>query len=302
MYYSGKVRVSIMSLVKYEILNAVIEYGSLTRAAEALNITQSAVSHAISSLESECGFSLLHRGRSGVRLTADGERMIVYIREILRWAEQLNQEISLIRGAETGTVRIGTFASVSTQWLPGILKQFRVQHPGIEIKLWEGDYAEISAWLASGAIDLGFLSLGDSLPYDSIELRKDRMMCILPLDHPLSTAETLPFELLLSEPFIMPKWGGDNEIERLIRQYAAKPDIIYEVAEDQAIMAMVRNGLGISLLPEMVLQGHEHELALIPLEGDPFRTIGLTCPSLDNLSPAAHRFIAGVQNWLALEH
>ncbi|WP_440119014.1 LysR family transcriptional regulator [Paenibacillus sp. QZ-Y1] len=287
-----------MSLVKYEILNAVVEYGSLTKAAEALNITQSAVSHAIASLEAECGFSLLNRGRSGVRVTAEGERILGYTREILRWTELMNQEISLIRGAEIGTVRIGTFASVSTQWLPGILKQFRLRHPGIEIKLWEGDYAEIEAWLAGGAIDLGFLSLGDSLPFETIPLQKDRMMCILPLDHALATEASVSFDVLLEQPFILPKWGGDNEIERLIRQHAAKLNIVYEVAEDQAIMAMVRNGLGISLLPEMVLQNHTNELALVPLTGDPYRIIGIACPSLANLSPATRRFIEAIQEWL----
>ncbi|WP_434751516.1 LysR family transcriptional regulator [Paenibacillus amylolyticus] len=287
-----------MSLIKYEILNTVVEYDSLTKASEALNITQSAVSHAIASLESECGFSLLHRSRSGVRLTAEGERILGYTREIIRWAELMNQEISLIRGAEIGTVRIGTFASVSTQWLPGILKQFRLRHPGIEIKLWEGDYAEIENWLASGAIDLGFLSLGDSSPFETITLQKDRMMCILPRDHVFASKKSVSFELLLEQPFILPKWGGDNEIERLIRQHAAKLNVVYEVAEDQAIMAMVRNGLGISLLPEMVLQNHTESLALIPLEGDPYRMIGLACASLRNLSPAARRFIEEVQQWL----
>ncbi|WP_339838303.1 LysR substrate-binding domain-containing protein [Paenibacillus sp. FSL R7-0272] len=287
-----------MSLIKYEILNTVVEYGSLTKASEALNITQSAVSHAIASLESEYGFSLLHRSRSGVRVTAEGERILGYTREIIRWAELMNQEIFLIRGAEIGTVRIGTFASVSTQWLPGILKQFRLRHPGIEIKLWEGDYAEIENWLASGAIDLGFLSLGDSSPFDTITLQKDRMMCILPLDHALASEKSVSFEVLLEQPFILPKWGGDNEIERLIRQHAAKLNVVYEVAEDQAIMAMVRNGLGISLLPEMVLQNHTESLALVPLTGDPYRMIGLACASLRNISPAARRFIEEVQQWL----
>ncbi|PYE50099.1 LysR family transcriptional regulator [Paenibacillus barcinonensis] len=287
-----------MSLIKYEILNAVVEYGSLTRASEALNITQSAVSHAIASLESEYGFSLLHRSRSGVRVTAEGERILGYTREIMRWTERMKQEISLIRGAEIGTVRIGTFASVSTQWLPGILKQFRLSHPGIEIKLWEGDYAEIEHWLASGAIDLGFLSLSDTSPFETISLQKDRMMCILPLDHPLASEKSVTFERLLEQPFILPKWGGDNEIERLIRQHNAKLNVVYEVAEDQAIMAMVRNGLGISLLPEMVLQNHTDSLALVPLEGDPYRKIGLACASLRNLSPASRRFIEEVEQWL----
>ena len=103
-----------MSLIKYEILNTVVEYGSLTKAAEALNITQSAVSHAIASLERNCGFSLLHRGRSGVRVTAEGERILGYTREILSLRRRLmNQEISLIRGAEIGTVHLWSRSQVS---------------------------------------------------------------------------------------------------------------------------------------------------------------------------------------------
>lgn len=125
------------------------------------------------------------------------------------------------------------------------------------------------------------------------------MMCILPLDHPLASEESVSFDNLLEQPFILPKWGGDNEIERLIRQHAAKLNVVYEVAEDQAIMAMVRNGLGISLLPEMVLQNHTDSLALVPLTGDPYRTIGMACPSLVNLSPATRRFIEEVQQWLS---
>lgn len=91
----------------------VVELGSLTKAADALGFTQSGVSHAISSLEEELGFTLLLRGRSGVRLTPNGEQLLKPIREMLNWNEQLKQVAASIHGLETGTVRIGTFTSVS---------------------------------------------------------------------------------------------------------------------------------------------------------------------------------------------
>ncbi len=162
-----------MSLTKFEILSTVVETGSLTKAAEALSLTQSAVSHAISSLESQWGFSILIRDRSGVHLTSNGERILKYIREVLQWNEQLKQEVAAINGLEVGTVRIGTFTSVSTQWLPGIMKRFESQHPSIEIKLLEGDYDDINQWIANGAVDFGFTSLSAvSQSFEIIPLKK----------------------------------------------------------------------------------------------------------------------------------
>ena len=113
-----------LSLAKLEIFNTVVELGGLTKAGEALGLTQSAVSHAIASLESEWGFSILNRGRSGIKLTSNGEHVLKYIREMLKWNEEMHQEIANINGLEIGTVRIGTFSSVSAQWLPEILKNF----------------------------------------------------------------------------------------------------------------------------------------------------------------------------------
>ena len=79
-----------LSLAKFEIFNTVVELGSLTKAGEALGLTQSAVSHAISSLESEWGFSILNRGRSGINLTSNGEHVLKYIREMLKWNEEMH--------------------------------------------------------------------------------------------------------------------------------------------------------------------------------------------------------------------
>ena len=113
-----------MSLAKFEIFSTVVELGSLTKAGETLGLTQSAVSHAIASLESEWGFSILTRGRAGINLTSNGEHVLRYIHEILKWNEEMVQEIANIKGLEIGIVRIGTFSSVSIQWLPEILGNF----------------------------------------------------------------------------------------------------------------------------------------------------------------------------------
>ncbi|MBQ5787975.1 MAG: LysR family transcriptional regulator, partial [Oscillospiraceae bacterium] len=102
-----------MNLSKFETLAVVLEQQSLTAAARELGCTQSAVSHSIDSLEKELGFPVLKRGRAGVSLTAEGERLMPAVRALLGAAEQLNQTAASIRGLDAGTVRIGAFTSVA---------------------------------------------------------------------------------------------------------------------------------------------------------------------------------------------
>ncbi|MFD2371195.1 LysR substrate-binding domain-containing protein [Brevibacillus sp. GCM10020057] len=281
-----------MSLSKFEVVITAIETGSLTRAGEVLGLTQSAISHAIASLEREYGFSILTRGRSGVSLTSNGERLLKYMREMLRWRDQMMQEVSAINGIEVGTVRIGTFTSVSTQWLPGILKQFQDQYPAIEVKLMEGYYDDIENWIATGAVDLGFVSLPTAEALEVVPLHQDRMLLIVPQEHPLCRQQAVSVSDLQQETFIIPKPGCDNDIQRIFRQYRITPRVKYEVGDDHAIIAMVQSGLGVSILPEMVLFRLPANIRTIPLEGGHYRTLGIAVPSMEHMSPAARRFLA----------
>ncbi len=287
-----------MSLTKFKIFRTVVEAGSLTKASETLNLTQSGVSHAIASLESEMGFSLLKRDRSGINITDNGERILKYIREILHWDELLNQEAAAINGVEAGTVRIGTFTSVSTLWLPGIIKRFHTLHPSIEIKLFEGNYADIEQWISNGSIDFGFVSLPTSSSFDIIPVKKDRMLCIVPKEHPLLERKRVCLKEIVDEPFIMPKVGCDNDVRRIFTEHGITPTIKFEVADDHAIMAMVQNGIGISILPEMIVFNQLDNLCVLDLEGKNYRSIGIATVCLTNISPAARRFINCIKTWL----
>ncbi|GLX66110.1 LysR family transcriptional regulator [Paenibacillus glycanilyticus] len=287
-----------MSLDKYRIFSTVVEVGGLTKAGDLLNLTQSAVSHAIASLEHELGLSLLIRNRSGVRLTNSGERLIPHIREMLQVNETLNQEIAAIKGIEIGTVKIGTFSSVSIQWLPQMMKKFQSQYPHIELKLLDGNYHEIEAWIASGAADFGFVNLPTVDGFDVIPLHQDKMMCVMSTENPLSGYATIRLEQVLAEPFIMPVAGCDTDVQRIFAQNKLKPNIKYELEDDHAILAMVRSNLGISILPEMILSQLPDHLVFRPLEGDYYRSIGLAAPSLRNVSPAAKKMIQFIESWI----
>ncbi len=290
-----------MSLSKFEVLNAVVDLGSLTRAGESLGLTQSAVSHAIASLEHEFGFAVLLRSRTGVSLTTNGERLLKPIREMLRWNERMKQEIAEINGLEVGSVRIGTFTSVSTQWLPGIIQEFNLRHPNIDVGLQEGNYEEIERWIAEGTVDFGFLSLPTAQGFDTIPLHHDRMLCIVPDNHPLHQANVLEFHHIAHEPFIMPKAGCDNDVRQIFTHHRAKPNVKFALDDDYAIVAMVRRGLGISILPEMVLSNIRNPVCALRLRDNPARTIALAARSLKLASPATRKFIDCTKWWLNQE-
>lgn len=286
-----------LSLAKFEIFNTVVELGSLTKAGESLGLTQSAVSHAIASLESEWGFSILTRGRAGINLTSNGEHVLRYIREILKWNEEMVQEIANINGLEIGVVRIGTFSSVSAQWLPEILGNFNEFYPSIDIKLLEGDYDDIEYWISNGIVDFGFVSIPTSHSFEVIPLKKDRMLCILSDDHPLAQQNEISFERIQEEQLIMSKKGSDNDLRRILAENNVTPKIKFELADDQAIFSMVQHGMGISILPEMALYRIPNNVRILNLEQENYRTIGIAATSFKTLAPATKKFIDYLKAW-----
>ncbi|KEF36749.1 transcriptional regulator [Schinkia azotoformans MEV2011] len=290
-----------MSINKYKVFKKVVELGSLTKAAEALGFTQSGVSHLINSLEDEVGFLLLSRNRSGVKLTENGEMILKTVSEILKWNEHLEQQVASIHGIELGTIHIGTFTSVSVNWLPGIIKDFQRDYPNISVNFIEGDYREIEDWIADGKIDCGFLSLPTRDTFDVLPLAKDQMLVLLPIDHPLSTKPVLSLADIMEEPFIMQRKGGDDDINRVIEDTPFKPKIKYTVADDYAIMAMVEKGLGISILPELVLRGQQRKIRLIGLKEPKYRSLGIAVNLMKQVSPATKRFLDYVQTYPELK-
>lgn len=295
----NKVRNVILSLNKYEVFLKVVELGSLTKAAEVLGFTQSGISHTINSLETEFGFSLLVRGRSGVRLTVNGEQVLQPIREIINWNEQLKQKVTHIHGLETGTVTIGTFTSVSVHWLPDMIKQFRSQYPYIEFKLMEGGYLEIEQWMEAGVIDCGFISLPTRDKFEVFPLQRDRMLAIVSQEHPVSGAPYFPLPQIAYEDFIMPKTGSDYDVQRVLEKAGITPNIKFSAGDDYAIIAMVEKGLGMSILPELVLKRQSQNVTMLELEQPSFRSLGIAVHSMKYASPATKKFVKHVQNWVA---
>ncbi len=279
-----------INLAKYECLMTVIELGSVTRAAEKLSLTQSAVSHSISSLEEELGFAVLKRGRGGVWLTEEGEKLLPAVRGLLNSAERLNQLANSIRGLETGLVRIGSFTSVAVHWLPTILKEFQADYPNVEFKLLNGDYHDVEQWLSDGSVDIGFVSMPCGVDCPCTALMEDRLFAILPENSRFKNYPKFPLVECETEPFISLLESSDHDARRALEAAGVKPNVRFYTKDDYAVIAMVEQGLGISIMPELLLKGRRDKLQILPLIPEAKRTIGMAVAAGEKASPVTRKF------------
>ena len=286
-----------MDITRYQIFLKVAERGSFTRAAEELGFTQSTVSHAVQVLESELGVTLLVRNRGGATLTADGRALLPLMEELCRTQHRLEETAKDLRGMDTGLVRLATFTSVSVQWLPYILKSFQEQYPGIEFDIRTGDYRQIESWIADGEVDCGFLRLPGTLGLDAWLLHQDEMRVIVACSHPLAGREPFPRKALRELPFILLD-EGDYEIGAVLDALQVQPNVQYTVKDDQTLLAMVSNDLGISIMPELMVRRSAFPVVQCRLEQPFARNIGICVKDRSACSLSTRRFISHVRHWV----
>ncbi len=279
-----------MNVSKYEAFIKTAELKSLTRAAEALGYTQSGVTHMLNALESELGLALLQRGRGGVGLTSDGAELLPYVRAVCDHERQLQNKVSELRGLVSGTLRVGTFTSISVQWFPEILKSFRGKHPDIRVEMWNDTDMTIESLLMQGTIDCAFVEIPTMNPFTIEWLARDSIFAIVPEGHPLCERESVSKEDLELYPFIWESESSANA-ESWSRKFAPKRKPEMSTTDDYAIMAMVESGLGVSVLPELVMQHTDRRIVKKELEPREYRDLGIAVNIGQKPSAAASAFI-----------
>lgn len=284
-----------METNKLEILLKVIESGNMTKTSENINYTQSGISHMIKSLERDFGFPLLTRNHIGVETTENCKKILPAIQQIIHWTEQLNQITASIKGITTGKVRISTFTSMSVNWLPKIIKLFQTKYPNVEIELIEGGDQSLVRSLENGLIDIGFGCKPSKIQVDWIPLFNDCLMAVLP-ESSSFTDTTFPIERFHQAPFIALPEYFDHEVNDIFQAKGIIPNVKFSSTDDYTIISMVEQGIGISVLPQMVLQGYKHcHIQAMPLEPYCNRQLGIVLPSVNSASPATKKFIECVE-------
>ena len=278
-------------LLKYLAFIKTVERGSFTRAAQELDYAQSSISKMVADLENEWGMTLLERSKNGVCLTSAGEQVLPFLRKVLNDHQELEGQICRMNGLETGVVRIGTFASVAINWLPNIFAALQKDYPGIEYEMLLGDYDEVEQWIKEGRVDCGFLRIPTRIQFDTILLKQDEYKVVLPAGHYLAERETVAIEELNGLPFLLLEHGGKTEVSDLLESFRVQPDIHFTTWEDFAIMAMVERGMGVSILPDMILQRIPYRVEIRSLQSPYYRSIGLAIKNQKHITPAVKRFI-----------
>ena len=279
------------NLLKYLAFVETVDKGSFTKAAESLDYAQSSISKMIADLEKEWGISLLQRNKKGVCLTSSGEQLLPYARKILKDFEEMQQKVHAMNGIQSGRIRIGTFSSVAINWLPNIFSKFQKDYPGIDYEMLLGDYDEVEKWIDEGRVDCGFLRLPSANNFDIISLRQDEYKAVLPLNHPLAQKDFLDYKDLDEHLFLLLEHGGKTEVSELLEIHNVHPNIRFTTWEDYAIMSMVEKGLGIGILPELIMKRIPYQIAIRPFRTPYFREIVLAMKDRSQLNPAVKMFI-----------
>ena len=280
-----------METRKVRILLDVLAEGSMLRAAEKLDYTPSGLAHLLDSLEDELGLKLVSRGRFGVRLTAAGEILYPRLQELVQAEENLRDEIDALRRDKRAVVRFGLYESIARTWLPPIMSGFMQTHPEIEVKTVVDGRDELYEALRSRELDVIFASPAEEGHVRYYPLREDAYRAILPSNHPAANGDSFPLAGFARETFIMPSFGCDRDIMELLSRHGITIHKLSAYAGDTAVIGMVEHGLGVSILPELILDLHAETFAALPLDPPVSRTLGIATRKSDPLSKADRLFI-----------
>ena len=280
-----------MSLYAYQVMEKVIENGSFAKAAEVLNLTPSAVSHIITKLEDEVELQLLNRDRSGTTLTGNGEMLWPYIKDLLRMDENLDQKIAQIHGLDKGVVRLGTFNSITVQWLPHLLRSFRELYPNIELQIIQGNYYDMSEWMGNGTIDMAFFSTTSSPKIeiknaDLTPIYRDQLVCVAPPDFTPENPDYVTVDDIRDLPLIMQRSDFDNESKNFFDKHGLKYKSRFSISEDDGIMAMVAAGFGFYIMTDLIVRGKTGDFKVYPIYPEEYRELCIAVKKMDNPVPA----------------
>ena len=284
-----------MTFTQLTIFTMLAEHKNFTVVAQKLQISQSAISHAVKCLEDDWAITLFFRDRNEIDLTESGARLLLYAKEILNISNQLKQEVLDIQGFHSGTLRIGSFgASSSNVLIPLILEKFSLQYPNIEVFIKEGTDKDIAQWIQDRSIDVGFVVLPDER-FDTFSVMDDIFVALVPKSNELSKRSAVRLDELIEHPFLMTSAGSQSHVTDMFRKANLSPKIKCYFSQILTIINMVNNNAGVSIVADMALNPELMSLfpnvQKLPLSPNVKRSIGLAVKNKKQISPIAKTFI-----------
>ncbi len=260
---------------RIEVFLSTVKCGSFSKAAEELHITQSAITQTMNHFEDELGLKLLKRQHNGISLTEEGQALLPYIMEVDAAIRKLKNGARDYASLENTPIRIGAYSSVANTFLPGLIRDYQLEHEDISFQILIG-YDHLSSWLVNGEVDLVFADEKNISGARWYPLIKDPYLAAIPEDLLKDKKTDIVTRSLLSElPFIMA--NNYNYSEYLPEMKEKAINVLCD--DDSSLLHMVSQGLGAALLPELSLKNPPGNVRILPIDMEVYRTIGLGVPN-----------------------
>lgn len=284
--------------------------GNVSRAAEALFVTQPAVTARLKSLERDLGVELFRRTHRGMRLTDAGRALLPYAERTLATIDEGRQLVTDLRSGSTGELVIAAAPAVSTYLLPGVLRAFRAGHPHVRLGVRTGHTEEVLEMVLRGSANVGIGRLIRHPDVELIPVFEDEMLLVVSARHPFASRGKVRMEELAAERLILfDRTSSYHELtSSLFRQSGVVPASTLELDNVEAAKKMVQQGLGVALLPRMALAQELRARSLRPVKvlgaavvrrpivalrrkdaGQPLGPVAAFLETLRELRPAASR-------------
>ncbi len=267
-------------------LVAVVDEGSFSAAATRLGISQSAVSHAVASLEQATGRPVLSRP-GPPRTTVLGEQVLAQARVAVTAVRAVEELAARRDGHPSGSIALAAPPTVCHALVPALLEQWRADFPGVAISLFEGEDEEVAGWLDSAVADLAVLVDPPHVPDHAVVLDSDVFHAVLRADHPLAAQDELDVADLYDDDFLLSTGGCERAIREIHRGGAVPFAPIHRIRQLGTLFAMVRAGVGVSIVPGSAAGMVGPDVVLVPLRECTRRSLVLSGPLHRPWHPAA---------------
>jgi DNA-binding transcriptional LysR family regulator len=267
---------------RMKVLREVAARGSFSAAAESLSFTQSAISQQVAALERETGAKLVERGPRGIRLTQAGEVLVKHADAVLARLACAEEELQALAGLRGGKLRLSTFQSAGATLVPRAVAAFHRRYPDVELALIQSEPEEATQLLRAGELDLAVVYDFDGIPggldegLDAVHLIDDRYDLLVARDHPLAEKRRVRIGELADERWVNSTKGCGcrKAVLQACANAGFEPHVAFETDEILAVQALVANGMGVTLMPQLALTAVHPGVAVRPVGPDaPVRRI-----------------------------
>jgi molybdate transport repressor ModE-like protein len=262
-----------LDVKRLRVLREVARKGSFSAAADSLSYTQSAVSQQIAALEKETGSKLVDRNARGIRLTTAGEALVRHADAILTKICDAEAELDAIAGLRGGRVRLASFSTAGSTFVPSAIRTFHERYPGVELRFVEADPEDSVPMLKSGELDVTILFApygGDDPELEQTHLLEDPMNVVLPKGHALADKAKIKLKDLRDERWIQTSQScqccvivGDA-----CRRAGFEPEVAFETDDYLTVQGFVAAGVGVAMIPDLGLAVSRPDIEIRPLVGE----------------------------------